>query len=97
MTEQDAIAARLRTALPKLRQRWQIRSLALFGSVVRGEARNDSDLDVLVEFDRPTDLFAFLGLKDELARLSGRGVDLVSRAALRPYIGRQILAEAVPV
>ena len=97
MTEKDAIATRLRTALPQLRQRWPIRSLALFGSVVRGDARNDSDLDVLVEFDRPTDLFAFLELEDELARLSGRRVDLVSRAALKPYIGRQILAEAVPL
>ena len=74
MTEQDAIAARLRIALPSLRQRWPIRSLALFGSVVRGEARNDSDLDVLVEFDRPIDLFAFLALEDELASLSGRRV-----------------------
>jgi len=80
MIEQDAIAARLRAALPNLRQRWPIRSLALFGSVVRDEARVDSDLDVLVEFDRTIDLFAFLELEDELARLSGRRVDLVSRA-----------------
>jgi predicted nucleotidyltransferase len=97
MTEQDAIAARLRIALPNLRQRWPIRSLALFGSVVRGEARNDSDLDVLVEFDRPIDLFAFLELEDERASLSGRRIDLVSRAALKPYIGRRILAEAIPL
>jgi predicted nucleotidyltransferase len=97
MIEQDAIAARLRAALPNLRQRWPIRSLALFGSVVRDEARVDSDLDVLVEFDRTIDLFAFLELEDELARLSGRRVDLVSRAALRHYIGQRIRAEAVPL
>jgi predicted nucleotidyltransferase len=97
MIEKDAIAARLRAALPTLRQRWPIRSLALFGSVVRDEARVDSDLDVLVEFDRTIDLFAFLELEDELARLSGRRVDLVSRAALKPYIGQRILAEAVPL
>jgi uncharacterized protein len=97
MIEQDAIAARLCAALPNLRQRWPIRSLALFGSVVRDEARVDSDLDVLVEFDRTIDLFAFLELEDELARLSGRRVDLVSRAALKHYIGQRILAEAVPL
>jgi hypothetical protein len=97
MIEQDAIAARLRAALPYLRQRWPIRSLALFGSVVRDEARVDSDLDVLVEFDRTIDLFAFLELEDELARLSGRRVDLVSRAALKHYIGQRIRAEAVPL
>lgn len=97
MTEKDAIAARLRAALPNLQQRWPIRSLALFGSVIRGEARADSDLDVLVEFERPADLFMFLELEDELARLAGRRVDLVSRAALKPYIGRRILAEAIPL
>jgi uncharacterized protein len=97
MTEKDTLAAHLRAALPSLRQRWPIRSLALFGSVVRGEARADSDLDVLVEFDRPIDLFAFLELEDELARLTGRRIDLVTRAALKPYIGQRILAEAIPL
>ena len=95
MSEKDVIIGRLRAALPDLRQRWPIQSLALFGSVVRDEARAESDLDVLVEFDRPIDLFAFLALEEELAGLSGRRVDLVSRAALRRHIGRRILAEAV--
>ena len=97
MSEKDAIIALLREALPDLRRRWPIRSLALFGSVVRDEARADSDLDVLVEFDRPIDMFAFLALEDALAGLAGRRVDLVSRAALKHYIGRRILAEAVPL
>ena len=82
MSEKDAIIARLSAALTDLRRRWPMRSLALFGSVVRDEARTESDLDVLVEFDRPIDLFAFLALEEELACLAGRRVDLVSRAAL---------------
>lgn len=82
MSEKDAIIARLSAASPDLRRRWPIRSLALFGSVVRDEARTESDLDLLVEFDRPIDLFAFLALEEELACLAGRRVDLVSRAAL---------------
>ena len=97
MNEKDSIIARLRAALPELRLRWPIRSLALFGSVVRDEAREESDLDVLVEFDRAIDLFAFLALEEELAGLAGRRVDLVSRAALKRHMGRRILAEAVPV
>jgi predicted nucleotidyltransferase len=97
MTEKDATIARLRVALPDPRRRWPIRSLALFGSVVRDEARAENDLDVLVEFDRPVDLFAFLALEEELAGLAGRRVDLVSRAALKRYMGRRILAEAVPL
>jgi uncharacterized protein len=97
MSEKDVIIARLREALPDLRRRWPIRSLALFGSVVRDEAGSESDLDVLVEFDQPMDLFAFLALEEALAGLAGRRVDLVSRAALKRHIGRRVLAEAVPV
>lgn len=96
-SEKDTIIACLRAALPDLRRRWPIRSLALFGSVARNEARADSDLDVLVEFDRPIDLFAFLALEEELAGLAGRRVDLVSRAALKRFMGRRIIAEAVPL
>jgi predicted nucleotidyltransferase len=87
----------LRAALPDLRRRWPIRSLALFGSVVRHEATARSDLDVLVEFDQPIDLFAFLALGEERADLAGRRVDLVSRAALKRHMGRRILAESVPL
>ena len=97
MSEKEAIAARFRTALPELQRRWPIRSLALFGSVVRDEATAASDLDVLVEFNQPIDLFAFLELEEELAGLAGRRVDLVSRAALKRHIGKRILAEAVPL
>ena len=97
MPEADDILATLRTALPDLRQRWPIRSLALFGSVARGDAGPASDLDVLVEFERPVTLSAFLALEDELAVLAARRVDLVSAAALKPHIGRRVRAEAVTV
>jgi uncharacterized protein len=97
MPEASDILITLRTALPGLRQRWPIRSLALFGSVARGDAGPTSDLDVLVEFDRPVTLSAFLALEDELAGLTARRVDLVSTRALKPHIGRRVLAEAVTV
>jgi uncharacterized protein len=97
VSEKDRILSVLRAALPELRQRWPIRSLALFGSVVRDEATAGSDVDLLVEFERPVDLFAFLALEEELAALAGRRVDLVSRAALKRYMGQRILAEAMPL
>ncbi len=54
MIEKDEILAALRAALPGLKQRWPIGSLAIFGSVARGNASTRSDLDVLVEFERPS-------------------------------------------
>jgi predicted nucleotidyltransferase len=95
MSEKEEILTVLRAALPNLRQCWPIRSLALFGSVARGEASAASDIDILVEFDRPIGLSEFIALEASLAALTGRRVDLVSRTALKPHIGRRILGEAV--
>jgi predicted nucleotidyltransferase len=97
MTGKDEILAVLRTALPEMKRRWPIQSLAVFGSVARGEASLASDVDVLVEFARPIDLSEFLALEDALSALVGRRVDLVTRRALKPYIGRRVLDEAVPL
>lgn len=95
MTEPADIIAILRTALPGLREQWPIRSIALFGSRVRNDATRGSDLDVLVEFVRPVTLSSFLALEERLAALTGLRIDLVSAAALKPYIGERIRAEAV--
>ncbi len=97
MTDADEIIAMLRAALPGLRAQWPIRSLALFGSRVRDDARADSDLDVLVEFAVPIALSSFLALEERLAEITGLRVDLVSAAALKPYIGAHVRAEAVPL
>jgi len=97
MSERDEVLVVLRTVLPELRQSWPIRSLALFGSVARGEAGPVSDLDILVEFEAPVGLSEFLALEDKLSVLTDRRVELVSRRALKPFIGRHILREAVPV
>lgn len=90
-------AALLRGRLPELRKDYGVKSLALFGSRVRGEQRRGSDLDVLVEFDRAPTFFQFIALEDLLTEALGVRVDLVMKSALRPRIGERILAEAVPV
>jgi uncharacterized protein len=67
----------------------------VFGSRVRGDARADSDLDVLVEFTHPT-FRNYMGLKRFLERLIGVPVDLVSAAALKPLLKEHILPDLQP-
>lgn len=72
-----------------------VKSIAVFGSAVRGEAQPDSDIDVLVEFETPVGILAFLRLQHRLEELLGRRVDLVTPAALKRQLRDQILKEAV--
>ena len=97
MTAPAHLQATLRAALPALREEWPIRSLALFGSRVRDDATEASDLDLLVDFERPIPLSSFLALEERLATITGLTVDLVSAAALKPYIGARVRAEAIAV
>ena len=77
--------------------RMHVARLDAFGSVVRGEAGPDSDIDLLVEFDEPVDLFDFIAVQDRLSELLGSKVDLVTRPALHPRLKDNILSEAVAV
>jgi len=70
-----------------------VKSLKLFGSVVRGEARAGSDIDILVEFSRPIGLLAFVRLQHRLAEILERSVDLVTPEALKPQLRDYILSE----
>ena len=72
-----------------------VKSLALFGSAAREEAREDSDVDILVEFSRSVGLFEFVRLERFLEGLLGRPVDLATPDALRPEMREQVLKEAV--
>ena len=85
----------LREHLPELRERHGVSSLGIFGSFVRGEHRKGSDLDVLVEFDRPIGLFEFVAVERYISELLGVEVDLVMRDALKRRIGSAILDEVV--
>ena len=76
-------------------RRHGIRRLSLFGSALRGEARPDSDLDVLVEFLPGTSVgLRFITIQDELSALFGRPVDLNTPAFLSRHFRERVLHEA---
>jgi predicted nucleotidyltransferase len=87
----------LREHLSDLRQRYGVRSFALFGSYVRGEQAPDSDIDILVTFNETPGLLAFIDLEDELSDLLGRPVDLVVEDSLKPRIGERVKREVEPI
>ncbi len=84
----------LRQELPELRRKYHVENLEVFGSYVRGEEREGSDLDLLVEFSEIPGLFKFIELENYLSDRLGVKVDLVMKDSLRPTIGKRILGEA---
>lgn len=72
-----------------------VRSLDLFGSVARGEAGPDSDVDLLVDFERPVGLFQFFRVQRRLEEILGCRIDLVMRGAVKRQLRDRIFAEAV--
>jgi predicted nucleotidyltransferase len=91
------IMSRLAGHMDEFRRRG-IKSLAIFGSVARNEATAASDVDLLVEFDRPLGLLEFFRVQHDIETLLGVDrVDLVMPKALKPSLRGKILAEAVNV
>ncbi len=72
----------LKKAMPELTSRYGVKRLALFGSFVRGEQGNASDVDIVVELEKPLG-FEFMDLAERLERILGRRVDLLTLAGLR--------------
>ena len=89
----EQVAQRLAAHAEELRS-LGVRSLDLFGSIARGDARPESDVDLLVEFQEVPGLIGFLRLRDRLQEILGRPVDLVTRSGLRPRIRERVLREA---
>ena len=70
-----------------------VRRLGVYGSVARGDAGPESDVDVLVEFETIPDLYQFAALRDRLAEILGKPVDLVTPQALKPRLRSRVLGE----
>ncbi|NOX61770.1 MAG: nucleotidyltransferase family protein [Chloroflexi bacterium] len=93
----NQIRSQLRALMPMLRTRYRVGELEIFGSFVREEAGQESDLDLLVTFEKPPTLLQFIDLENLLSDALGVKVDLVMKTALKPRIGERILSEAQPV
>ena len=71
--------------------------LSVFGSVARGEATKESDIDFLVHFAKPKSLLAIIGLEEQIEAVIGRSVDLLTEAALSPYVRDNIVQDSVVI
>ncbi|MDD5194262.1 MAG: nucleotidyltransferase family protein [Candidatus Omnitrophica bacterium] len=74
---------------------YKVKRVALFGSYVRGEMKQDSDIDILVDIGADISLLDFVGLKQKIEEALGRKVDLVEYDTLKPILRERILQEQV--
>jgi predicted nucleotidyltransferase len=84
-----------REEILRIAQRHGARNIRVFGSLARGDAQPGSDLDMLVDMDPGRNLLDIIALKQDLEDLLGRKVDVVTEAALSPYIRDLVLNAAV--
>ncbi len=76
---------------------YKVKEIGIFGSIVRGEQKKRSDIDILVEFSELPDLFRLIDLEDYLRKILKKKVDVVRKGAIRPELKEIILTEVVYV
>lgn len=93
----EEIRKKIASQLPLLRQKYKVKRLGIFGSVVRNQQRKESDLDMLVEFTSPIGFFDFIRLENFLTKALNQRVDLISKKAIKPAIKNDVLKETIYV
>jgi hypothetical protein len=88
---------KLHEQLPFLSEKYRVKSLGVFGSYVRDQQRPDSDLDVLVTFEKLPSLLKFIELENYLTDKLGIKVDLVLKDSLKPRIGERLAGEVISI
>ena len=91
----DKILKNKREEILRVATAYGARNVRVFGSLSRGDARPKSDLDILVELEPGRSLIDLIAVKQDLEDLLGCEVDVVTEAAISPYIREQVLKEAV--
>jgi uncharacterized protein len=95
--KQDVVLQILKQKNTELTKQFGVKSLLLFGSVARNDATSTSDVDLLVEFNRPVGYFGLFALQDYLEKLLGCPVDLGTPDSLKPYIKERVMGELIRV
>ena len=93
----ENILTKLRALKSVITEQYKAKNLELFGSYIRGEQAESSDIDILVDFKDGADLFDLIGLAQFLEEKLQRKVDVVSKRALRPELRDEVFKEAVSV
>ncbi len=89
----DEIKELLQRHKETFREQYGLKEIGIFGSYVRGEQGAESDLDILIELEKPIGFVRFIRLENALSQLLGVRVEIVTKKALKPYIGKRILEE----
>ncbi len=77
----------------EFKKQYGLNEIGIFGSYIRGEQNEESDIDILIELEKPIGFVKFMKLENALSELLGVRVELVTKKALKPHIGKRILQE----
>lgn len=97
MNAKEDVLVALRELKPEIRAKYKVKEIGVFGSVIRGEQSETSDIDILVDFEEGADLFDLVGLALFLEERFHQKVDVASKRALRAEIQESVLREVATV
>ena len=80
---------------PIVQEKYQVKEMGIFGSYIRGEQNEDSDIDVLIDFEQSPSLLRFIELENYFSDTTGVKVDLVIKRMLKPRIAKNVLAAVI--
>lgn len=95
MTEVEKIIEKLKEIKPELEKSYFVREIGVFGSYVRNEQTENSDIDILIDYNKGMTLFDVVDLQNFLENMFKKKVDVVFKKSLRPRIGKRILSEVI--